>query len=149
MQIKGSKAREENRSWAGEFEHFPVRRDDWDKNKRVIRSEGMGISSVHKDRTIKILWNAEWAGMTEGVSWKYGVPGHLRFRNHLQWFAAVFISLNLFHNLSCYNHKIQSILLRYYVIDQHYTRHNCEMEGKWVVLNSFTSKNLKISGMHL
>ena len=51
----------------------------------------------------------------------------------IQCLEKVFIPLEIFHILSCYNHKLKCILLGFYVIDQHKVAHNCEVEGndKW------------------
>lgn len=43
----------------------------------------------------------------------------------------VFISLELFHVLSHYNHKNKCNLLGFYVIDQYKVAHNCEVEGNF------------------
>ena len=51
----------------------------------------------------------------------------------IQWLAKVFTPLELFHILSCYNHKCKCILMGFYVIDQHKVVNYCEVQwGKMI-----------------
>ena len=42
--------------------------------------------------------------------------------------------VELFHILSHFNHKCKSILLGFYVIDQHKVVHDCEVGGNWYMV---------------
>lgn len=78
------------------------------------------LPSVLQSQTLSLL---KWAIIYIEVWFK---PSQCRCR--LQ-----FVAPKLFHVLSCNNQKLWSVLIGYYLINQHKVVHSCEVEGKWYV----------------